>query len=113
MVAECLKEAEGWAWATGRMEAVSYHGEDAMVYRIQDEPEAVYTEQEQQRLDELQDLYDENQTASDETDVMEAEMAVIGCAAQVGRGRRKCAHSLVWWCHGVRGRVCPARRDVA
>ncbi|QMD64626.1 ParB/RepB/Spo0J family partition protein [Citrobacter sp. RHB35-C17] len=83
VVAECLKEAEGWAWATGRMEAVSYHGEDAMVYRIQDEPEAVYTEQEQQRLDELQDLYDENQTASDETDVMEAEMAVIGCAAQV------------------------------
>lgn len=83
VVAECLKEAEGWAWATGRMEAVSYHGEDAMVYRIQDEPEAVYTEQEQQRLDELQDLYDENQTASDETDAMEAEMAVIGCAAQV------------------------------
>ncbi|EJF0241832.1 ParB/RepB/Spo0J family partition protein [Salmonella enterica subsp. enterica serovar Liverpool] len=83
VVAECLKEAEGWAWATGRMEAVSYHGEDAMVYRIQDEPEAVYTEQEQQRLDELQDLHDENQTASDETDAMEAEMAVIGCAAQV------------------------------
>lgn len=83
VVAECLKEAEGWAWATGRMEAVSYHGEDAMVYRIQDEPEAVYTEQEQQRLDELQDLYDENQTASDETDAMEAEMAVIGCAAQI------------------------------
>ncbi|EGI5210752.1 ParB/RepB/Spo0J family partition protein, partial [Salmonella enterica subsp. enterica serovar Brunei] len=83
VVAECLKEAEGWAWATGRMDAVSYHGEDSAVYRIQDEPDAVYTEQEQQRMDELQDQYDENQTASDETDAMESEMEAIECAAQL------------------------------
>ncbi|EAO9679166.1 chromosome partitioning protein ParB [Salmonella enterica] len=83
VVAECLKEAEGWAWATGRMELVSSHGEDSAVYRIQDEPDAVYTEQEQQRMDELQDLYDENQTASDETDALESEMEAIDCAAQL------------------------------
>ncbi|HHE5972211.1 TPA: ParB/RepB/Spo0J family partition protein, partial [Citrobacter braakii] len=83
VVAECLKEAEGWAWATGRMEAISYYGEDSAVYRIQDEPEAVYTEQEQQRMDELQDLYDENQYASDETYAMEAEMKAIKCVAHV------------------------------
>ncbi|EED3633573.1 ParB/RepB/Spo0J family partition protein [Salmonella enterica subsp. enterica serovar Montevideo] len=83
VVAECLKEAEGWAWATGRLDAVSYHGEDSAVYRIQDEPDAVYTEQEQQRMDELQDQYDENQTASDETDAMESEMEAIECAAQL------------------------------
>ncbi|EBI1834547.1 ParB/RepB/Spo0J family partition protein [Salmonella enterica] len=82
-VAECLKEAEGWAWCAGRMEPVSRYGEDATVYRIQDEPDAVYTEQEQQRLDELQDQYDENQTASDETDALESEMNVIECAAQL------------------------------
>ncbi|EEB5174061.1 ParB/RepB/Spo0J family partition protein [Salmonella enterica subsp. enterica serovar Newport] len=83
VVAECLKEAEGWAWATGRMELVSSHGEDSAVYRIQDEPDAVYTEQEQQRMDELQDQYDENQTASDETDALESEMEAIECAAQL------------------------------
>ncbi|EAP3475966.1 ParB/RepB/Spo0J family partition protein [Salmonella enterica] len=83
VVAECLKEAEGWAWCAGRMEPVSRYGEDATVYRIQDEPDAVYTEQEQQRLDELQELYDENQTASDETDAMESEMEAIECAAQL------------------------------
>lgn len=58
-MAECLKEAEGWAWCAGRMEPVSRYGEDTEVYRIQDEPDAVYTEQEQQRPDELQELYDE------------------------------------------------------
>lgn len=83
VVAECLKEAEGWAWATGRLDAVSSHGEDSAVYRIQDEPDAVYTEQEQQRMDELQGEYDENQSASDETDAMESEMEAIECAAQL------------------------------
>ncbi|ELD4018318.1 ParB/RepB/Spo0J family partition protein [Salmonella enterica] len=83
VVAECLKEAEGWAWCAGRMEPVSRYGEDATVYRIQDEPDAVYTEQEQQRLDELQELYDENQTASDETNALESEMEAIECAAQL------------------------------
>ncbi|EAW9895349.1 ParB/RepB/Spo0J family partition protein [Salmonella enterica] len=83
VVAECLKEAEGWAWCAGRMEPVSRYGEDATVYRIQDKPDAVYTEQEQQQMDELQDQYDENQTASDETDALESEMNVIECAAQL------------------------------
>lgn len=82
-VAECLKEAEGWAWCAGRMEPVSRYGEDTEVYRIQDEPDVVYTEQEQQRLDELQELYDENQTASDETDTIESEIEAIECAAQL------------------------------
>ncbi|ELO0596958.1 ParB/RepB/Spo0J family partition protein, partial [Salmonella enterica] len=82
-VAECLKEAEGWAWCAGRMEPVSRCGGDATVYRIQDEPDAVYTEQEQRRMDELQELYDENQTASDETDAMESEMEAIECSVQL------------------------------
>lgn len=34
-------------------------------------------------MDELQDQYDENQTASDETDALESEMEAIDCAAQL------------------------------
>ncbi|EBQ5842103.1 ParB/RepB/Spo0J family partition protein [Salmonella enterica subsp. enterica serovar Brandenburg] len=103
VVAECLKEAEGWAWCAGRMESVSRYGEDAAVYRIQDEPDEVYTEQEQQRLDELQERYDENQTASDETDAMEAEMDAIGCAAQLRAWTlemRAQSGVVVSWRHG-------------
>lgn len=102
-VAECLKEAEGWAWCAGRMEPVSRYGEDTEVYRIQDEPDAVYTEQEQQRLDELQELYDENQTASDETDTMESEMEAIECAAQLRAWTlemRAQSGVVVSWRHG-------------
>lgn len=102
-VAECLKEAEGWAWCAGRMEPVSRYGEDTEVYRIQDEPDAVYTEQEQQRLDELQELYDENQTASDETDTMESEIEAIECAAQLWAWTlemRAQSGVVVSWRHG-------------
>lgn len=102
-VAECLKEAEGWAWCAGRMEPVSRYGEDTEVYRIQDEPDAVYTEQEQQRLDELQELYDENQTASDETDTMESEIEAIECAAQLRSWTlemRAQSGVVVSWRHG-------------
>ncbi|ECJ2353676.1 ParB/RepB/Spo0J family partition protein [Salmonella enterica subsp. salamae] len=102
-VAECLKEAEGWAWCAGRMEPVSRYGEDTAVYRIQDEPDAVYTEQEHQRLDELQELYDENQTASDETDTMESEIEAIECAAQLRAWTlemRAQSGMVVSWRHG-------------
>ncbi|EAW4526188.1 ParB/RepB/Spo0J family partition protein [Salmonella enterica subsp. enterica serovar Braenderup] len=102
-VAECLKEAEGWAWCAGRMEPVSRYGEDTEVYRIQDEPDAVYTEQEQQRLDELQELYDENQTASDETDTMESAIEAIECAAQLRAWTlemRAQSGVVVSWRHG-------------
>ncbi|EEF0005606.1 chromosome partitioning protein ParB [Salmonella enterica subsp. enterica serovar Braenderup] len=102
-VAECLKEAEGWAWCAGRMEPVSRYGEDTEVYRIQDESDAVYTEQEQQRLDELQELYDENQTASDETDTMESEIEAIECAAQLRAWTlemRAQSGVVVSWRHG-------------
>ncbi|HCD0927079.1 TPA: ParB/RepB/Spo0J family partition protein [Salmonella enterica subsp. enterica serovar Infantis] len=102
-VAECLKEAEGWAWCAGRMEPVSRYGEDTEVYRIQDEPDAFYTEQEQQRLDELQELYDENQTASDETDTIESEIEAIECAAQLRAWTlemRAQSGVVVSWRHG-------------
>ncbi|EGY4620489.1 chromosome partitioning protein ParB, partial [Salmonella enterica] len=65
--------------------------------------DAVYTEQEQQRLDELQELYDENQTASDETDTMESEIEAIECAAQLRAWTlemRAQSGVVVSWRHG-------------
>ncbi|EFO4716877.1 TPA: ParB/RepB/Spo0J family partition protein, partial [Escherichia coli] len=43
-VAEHLREAEGWGWCAGRMEAVGECREDAGTYRSLPEPEAVLTE---------------------------------------------------------------------
>ncbi len=92
-----LKEA-GWAYHR-RPDAVSSHGEDSVVYRIQDEPDAVYMEQEQQRAwMNSQSEYDENQTASDDTDAMESEMEAIECAAQLREvwTPEMRAHSPAW-----------------
>ncbi len=46
-VAEHLREAEGWGWCAGRMEAVGECREDAGTYRSLPEPEAVLTEAEE------------------------------------------------------------------
>ena len=62
-VAEHLQEAEGWEWCAGRMEPVGFCREDAGTYRSLPEPEAVLTEAEEERLNELMARYDalENQ----------------------------------------------------
>ncbi|WP_195466909.1 ParB/RepB/Spo0J family partition protein [Escherichia coli] len=62
-VAESLREAEGWEWCAGRMEPVGECREDAETYRCLPEPEAVLTEAEEERLNELMTRYDalENQ----------------------------------------------------
>ncbi|HHY1841299.1 TPA: ParB/RepB/Spo0J family partition protein, partial [Escherichia coli] len=62
-VAEHLREAEGWGWCAGRMEPVGECREDAGTYRCLPEPEAVLTEAEEERLNELMTRYDalENQ----------------------------------------------------
>lgn len=57
-VAEHLREAEGWEWCAGRMEPVGFCREDAGTYRSLPEPEAVLTEAEEERLNELMARYD-------------------------------------------------------
>ncbi|MCD6788657.1 hypothetical protein LTT03_24745, partial [Escherichia coli] len=59
-VAEHLREAEGWEWCAGRMEPepVGECREDAGTYRCLPEPEAVLTEAEEERLNELMTRYD-------------------------------------------------------
>ena len=82
-VAEHLREAEGWEWCAGRMEPVGSCGEDAGTYRSLPEPEAVLTEAEEERLNELMARYDALENQCEESDLLEAEMKLMRCMAKV------------------------------
>ena len=82
-VAEHLREAEGWEWCAGRMEPVGCCREDAGTYRSLPEPEAVLTEAEEERLNELMTRYDALENQCEESDLLEAEMKLIDCMAKV------------------------------
>ncbi|MEB3609265.1 ParB/RepB/Spo0J family partition protein, partial [Escherichia coli] len=82
-VAEFLREAEGWEWCAGRMEPVGECREDAGTYRCLPEPEAVLTEAEEERLNELMARYDALENQCEESDLLEAEMKLIDCMAKV------------------------------
>lgn len=82
-VAEFLREAEGWEWCAGRMEAVGECREDAGTYRCLQEPEAVLTEAEEEHLNELMARYDALENQCEESDLLAAEMKLIDCMAKV------------------------------
>ena len=82
-VAEFLREAEGWGWCAGRMEPVGECREDAGTYRCLPEPEAVLTEAEEERLNELMTRYDALENQCEESDLLEAEMKLMRCMAKV------------------------------
>ncbi|EDL2578323.1 hypothetical protein CQM78_16420 [Salmonella enterica subsp. enterica serovar Typhimurium] len=82
-VAEHLREAEGWEWCAGRMEPVGECREDAETYRCLPEPEAVLTEAEDERLNELMTRYDALENQCEESDLLEAEMKLMRCMAKV------------------------------
>ena len=82
-VAEFLREAEGWEWCAGRMEPVGECREDAGTYRCLPEPEAVLTEAEEERLNELMTRYDALENQCEESDLLEAEMKLMRCMAKV------------------------------
>lgn len=82
-VAEFLREAEGWEWCAGRMEPVGECREDAGTYRSLPEPEAVLTEAEEERLNELMTRYDALENQCEESDLLEAEMKLMRCMAKV------------------------------
>ncbi|BDI39332.1 MULTISPECIES: ParB/RepB/Spo0J family partition protein [Escherichia] len=82
-VAEHLREAEGWEWCAGRMEPVGFCREDAGTYRSLPEPEAVLTEAEEERLNELMARYDSLENQCEESDLLEAEMKLMRCMAKV------------------------------
>ncbi|HAV8062824.1 TPA: DUF3560 domain-containing protein [Escherichia coli] len=76
-------EAEGWEWCAGRMEPVGECREDAGTYRCLPEPEAVLTEAEEERLNELMTRYDALENQCEESDLLEAEMKLMRCMAKV------------------------------
>ncbi|EFF0766594.1 ParB/RepB/Spo0J family partition protein [Klebsiella pneumoniae] len=82
-VAEHLREAEGWEWCAGRMEPVGECREDARAYRNLPQPEAVLTEAEEERLNELMARYDALENQCEESDLLEAEMKLMRCMAKV------------------------------
>ena len=82
-VAEHLREAEGWEWCAGRLEPVGFCHEDAGTYRSLPEPEAVLTEAEEERLNELMARYDALENQCEESDLLEAEMKLMRCMAKV------------------------------
>ncbi|WP_089709273.1 ParB/RepB/Spo0J family partition protein [Escherichia coli] len=82
-VAEHLREAEGWEWCAGRLEPVGFCREDAGTYRSLPEPEAVLTEAEEERLNELLTRYDALENQCEESDLLEAEMKLMRCMAKV------------------------------
>ncbi|EFD3506799.1 ParB/RepB/Spo0J family partition protein [Escherichia coli] len=82
-VAEHLREAEGWEWCAGRMEPVGECREDVGTYRCLPEPEAVLTEVEEERLNELMARYDALENQCEESDLLAAEMKLMRCMAKV------------------------------
>ncbi|HGC2130494.1 TPA: ParB/RepB/Spo0J family partition protein [Escherichia coli] len=82
-VAEHLREAEGWEWCAGRMEPVGECREDAGTYCCLPETEAVLTEAEEERLNELMTRYDALENQCEESDLLEAEMKLMRCMAKV------------------------------
>ncbi|WP_258291828.1 ParB/RepB/Spo0J family partition protein [Escherichia marmotae] len=82
-VAEHLREAEGWEWCAGRMEPVGECREDAGTYCSLPDPEAVLTEAEEERLNELMTRYDALENQCEESDLLEAEMKLMRCMAKV------------------------------
>ncbi|MDU9679204.1 ParB/RepB/Spo0J family partition protein [Escherichia coli] len=108
-VAEHLREAEGWEWCAGRMEPVGECREDAGTYCSLPDPEAVLTEAEEERLNELMTRYDALENQCEESDLLEAEMKLMRCMAKVRAWTpemRSGSGVVVSWCYG---NVCVQR----
>jgi ParB family chromosome partitioning protein len=82
-IAQDIQQQEGWTWSRGRAARIWYHGDDANEFVLPDEPEPVYTPEQQQRLDELREQWDGYDSRCDETDALEAEIEAIEQAAEV------------------------------
>lgn len=78
-----IQQQEGWAWSRGRAARIWYHGEDANEFVQPDEPDPVYTPEQQQRLDELRQQWDGYDSRCDETDALEAEIEAIEQDAEI------------------------------
>ncbi|MEZ6878313.1 ParB/RepB/Spo0J family partition protein [Enterobacter sp. KBR-315C3_2022] len=82
-IAQDIQQREGWTWSRGRAARIWYHGEDGKEFVQPDEPDAVYTPEQQQRLDELHEQWNGYDSRSDETDALEAEINAIEQAGEI------------------------------
>lgn len=82
-IAHDIRQQEGWKWSRGRAERIWYHGEDANEFVRPEEPEPVYSPEQQQRLDELREQWSRYDTRCDETDALEAEIDALELAAKI------------------------------
>jgi len=81
-IAQDIQQREGWTWSRGRAARIWYHNEGNEFVQP-DEPEPVYTPEQQQRLDELHEEWNGHDSRCDETDALEAEINAIEQAAEV------------------------------
>ncbi|EJK1259020.1 ParB/RepB/Spo0J family partition protein [Salmonella enterica] len=81
--AQDIQQREGWAWSRGRAARIWYHGDDGKEFVQPDEPDPVYTPEQQQRLDELKEQWSRYDSRCDETDALEAEIAAIQQAGEI------------------------------
>lgn len=82
-IAQDIQQREGWSWSRGRAARIWYHGEDGKEFIQPDEPDPVYTPEQQQRLDELHEQWNGYGSRCDETDALEAEIDAIEQAAEI------------------------------
>lgn len=108
-VAEDLKTTEGWSWCLARMESVRYHGEDAQSYALQEEPDPVYSEEEEERLASLQDQYDAFDAECDESVALALEiesMETAGMANAWTQEMKDATGVVVSWSYGAVSAGC-------
>ncbi|HEY3591973.1 MAG TPA: ParB/RepB/Spo0J family partition protein [Buttiauxella sp.] len=103
-VADDLKTTEGWSWCLARMEPVRYHGEDAQVYVLQEEPDPVYSEEEEERLASLQDQYEAFDSECDESVALALEiesMETTGMEQAWTQEMKDATGVVVSWSYGA------------
>ena len=81
-IAQDIKQREGWTWSRGRAGRIWYHSEGNEFVQP-DEPDPVYTPEQQQCLDELHEEWNGYDSRCDETVALEAEIESIEQAAEI------------------------------
>lgn len=82
-IAQDIQQREGWTWSRGRAARIWYLGEDGKEFVQPDEPDPVYTPEQQQRLDALHEEWNSYDSRCDETDALEADINAIEQAAEI------------------------------
>ncbi|WP_205954815.1 ParB/RepB/Spo0J family partition protein [Pantoea stewartii] len=83
-MAQEIQAQEGWKWSMGRMRSLWPHG-DGLEYRLTDEPEPVYIDDEESRINALYEKADDCASSDDDDGYLAAtdEIEAIDLAAQI------------------------------